>query len=116
MGAQNNSAVLSKRVRSSLADARVRVLRPMCRPTLSLSSQHLHLLLLSLVCFVHNQMFMVSLMPSLLSDSGIGITVVEKVVPFQSLQLIKPKQMLLATHVLLSRIGANHPVPTSFFN
>jgi hypothetical protein len=61
-------------------------------------------------------MFMVSLMPSLLSDSGIGITVVEKVVPFQSLQLIKPKQMLLATHVLLSRIGANHPVPTSFFN
>jgi hypothetical protein len=29
MGAQNNSAVLSKRVRSSLADARVRVLGPL---------------------------------------------------------------------------------------
>jgi hypothetical protein len=47
MGAQNNSSVLSKRVRSSLADARVRVLSPLFR----LSSQRLHLLLLSLVCF-----------------------------------------------------------------
>jgi hypothetical protein len=61
MGAQNNSSVLSKRVRSSLADARVRVLSPLFR----LSSQRLHLLLLSLVCFGCNEMFLISLIVSI---------------------------------------------------
>lgn len=57
MGAQNNSAVLSKRVRSSLADARVRLLGP-------LFSQRLHLLLPSLLCFGCNEMFLISLIVS----------------------------------------------------